>query len=71
MRSTHFKPTVVGGDKTKKAILGQDSVDWPAVPAASRSVGGTAWITLEQEKKDRMEDAPAGNRTDEVRANGI
>lgn len=49
MGSTHIKPTVVGDDKTKKAILGQDSVDWPAVLAACGSVGGTEWLTLEQE----------------------
>lgn len=49
MKIQHFKPTVIGGDKTKKAILGQDSVDWPAVIKASREVGGTEWITIEQE----------------------
>jgi sugar phosphate isomerase/epimerase len=48
-RTTHFKPTVREGDAGKKAILGQDSVDWPAVYAACRSVGGTEWIVLEQE----------------------
>jgi sugar phosphate isomerase/epimerase len=46
---THFKPTVVGGDKSKKPILGQDSVDWAAVLAACREFGGTEWITVEQE----------------------
>jgi sugar phosphate isomerase/epimerase len=48
-RSTHFKPTVLGKDPAKKAILGRDSVDWVAVLATCRSVGGTEWITLEQE----------------------
>lgn len=46
---THFKPTVIGDDTSKKAILGQDSVDWTAVLAACRQFGGTEWITLEQE----------------------
>jgi len=46
---THFKPTVVGNDSTKKPILGQDSVDWKAVIAACRDFGGTEWITVEQE----------------------
>lgn len=46
---THFKPTVVGGDKTKKAILCEDSVDWVAVLKACREFGGTEWVTLEQE----------------------
>jgi sugar phosphate isomerase/epimerase len=49
MKSTHFKPAVVGNDKTKKAFLGQDSVDWAAVLAACQQFGGTEWITLEQE----------------------
>lgn len=49
MKSTHFKPTVVKGEPGKKAFLGQDSVDWVAVIAACREVGGTEWITLEQE----------------------
>jgi sugar phosphate isomerase/epimerase len=51
MKSTHFKPAVVGGDnaKGKKPILGEDSVDWTAVLAACREIGGTEWITIEQE----------------------
>jgi sugar phosphate isomerase/epimerase len=49
MKILHFKPTVLGGDKTKKAIIGQDSLDWPAIIAACREVGGTEWITIEQE----------------------
>jgi sugar phosphate isomerase/epimerase len=59
MKITHFKPTVIGGDKTKKAFIGEDSVNWPAVIAACRDIGGTEWITLEQEaypdKKTPME----------------
>lgn len=46
---THFKPTIVGNDTTKKPILGQDSVDWAAVLAACRQYGGTEWVTIEQE----------------------
>jgi sugar phosphate isomerase/epimerase len=46
---THFKPAVIGDDKSKKPILGQDSVDWAAVLAACREFGGTEWVTLEQE----------------------
>jgi sugar phosphate isomerase/epimerase len=49
MKSTHFKPTVVGNDKSKKGILGQDSVDWAAVIVGCREFGGTEWITLAQE----------------------
>jgi sugar phosphate isomerase/epimerase len=50
MKSTHYKPTVIAADKgTKKAFLGEDSVDWAAVLKACIEVGGTEWITLEQE----------------------
>jgi sugar phosphate isomerase/epimerase len=50
MKSTHFKPTVVRADRgVKKSYLGQDSVNWPAVLAACRDLGGTEWVTLEQE----------------------
>lgn len=46
---THFKPTVVKNEPGKKAIFGQDSINWPPVLAACREVGGTEWITVEQE----------------------
>ena len=59
MKITHFKPTVVKGDAGKKAYLGEDSVDWAAVITACREIGGTQWITVEQEtypdKKSPME----------------
>jgi sugar phosphate isomerase/epimerase len=48
-RTVHYKPTVREGETGKKAILGQDSVDWPAVIAACVSKGGTEWIVMEQE----------------------
>ncbi|RPJ79432.1 MAG: sugar phosphate isomerase/epimerase, partial [Acidobacteria bacterium] len=48
-RTTHFKPTVKEGDAGKKAILGQDSVDWAGVYSACRKVGGTEWLVVEQE----------------------
>ncbi len=46
---THFKPTVVDNEAGKKAIFGEDSVNWPPVLKACREVGGTEWITIEQE----------------------
>lgn len=61
MKSTHFKPTVVKADRQsgKKAFIGQDSVDWRAVYITCRDIGGTEWVTLEQEaypdKKSPME----------------
>jgi sugar phosphate isomerase/epimerase len=49
-RSTHFKPAVLPRHaQTRKALLGEDSVDWVAVYAACVSVGGTEWIIVEQE----------------------
>jgi len=48
-KTVHFKPFARPADVGRKAILGQDSVDWPAVYAACRSVGGTEWIVIEQE----------------------
>ena len=48
-RTTHFKPTVREGDTGRKAIFGQDSVNWKPVYEACASVGGTEWIVLEQE----------------------
>jgi sugar phosphate isomerase/epimerase len=49
MKITHFKPTVVNKEPGKKAIFGQDSVNWVATLAACRDFGGTEWISLEQE----------------------
>jgi sugar phosphate isomerase/epimerase len=49
-KTTHFKPTVLGNDKaTKKAYLGEDSVDWAKVYTACCEVGGTEWVIVEQE----------------------
>ncbi len=48
----HFKPTVVKGEEKdgKKAIFGEDSVDWKSVIEACNTVGGTEWTTIEQER---------------------
>jgi sugar phosphate isomerase/epimerase len=48
-RTVHFKPFAREGDAGRKAILGQDSVDWAAIHEACASVGGTEWIVVEQE----------------------
>ena len=48
----HFKPIIIGNDKAdkaKKAILGQDSVDWVSTLEACRTVGGTECLIIEQE----------------------
>jgi sugar phosphate isomerase/epimerase len=48
-KTVHFKPTVRKEDAGKKAILGQDAVDWRAVYEACAYRGGTKWIVVEQE----------------------
>lgn len=51
-KEVHFKPTVVKADEkdsAKKAIFGQDSVDWVSVLAACSKLGGTEWVLVEQE----------------------
>jgi sugar phosphate isomerase/epimerase len=48
-RTTHFAPHA-GSDKPgRKAIIGQDSVDWKGCITACREVGGTEWFVIEQE----------------------
>jgi sugar phosphate isomerase/epimerase len=49
MKVVHIKPTVIKGEAGKKAIVGQDSVNWGPILTACREVGGTQWLTLEQE----------------------
>ena len=46
----HCKPTVVDGGEGEIAILGQDSVPWVEIIKACREVGGTEWLTIEQER---------------------
>ena len=49
MKVVHIKPTVIKGEAGKKAIFGEDSVKWGPILTACREVGGTVWLTLEQE----------------------
>jgi sugar phosphate isomerase/epimerase len=48
-RTVHFKPFARPADAGRKAILGQDSVDWGAIYAACAAHGGTEWVVVEQE----------------------
>jgi sugar phosphate isomerase/epimerase len=48
-KTVHFKPFARQEDTGRKAILGQDSVDWTGVYAACSTVGGTEWVVVEQE----------------------
>jgi len=47
--TAHFAPHAGSGETSKKAIIGQDSIDWKACITACRQVGGTEWYVLEQE----------------------
>ena len=49
MQVVHIKPTVFDGITDKKAIYGQDSVNWGPILTACQEFGGTEWLTLEQE----------------------
>ncbi len=49
MKVVHIKPAVIKNEAGKKAIFGQDSVNWPPILKACSEVGGTQWLTLEQE----------------------
>lgn len=49
MKVVHIKPTVTDKTSGKKALFGQDSVDWLPILKACRDTGGTEWLTLEQE----------------------
>jgi len=48
--STHFKAAENETHKGKLPIIGQDSANWPELIKATREVGGTQWIVLEQEE---------------------
>jgi sugar phosphate isomerase/epimerase len=49
MQVVHIKPAVFGNSSGKKAIFGEDSVNWGPVLTACRGPGATEWLTLEQE----------------------
>ena len=58
-KTTHFKAKLPKGAKGKKPIIGQDTIDWKSLITACYEVGGTEWLTVEQEdypdKKSPME----------------
>jgi sugar phosphate isomerase/epimerase len=47
--SMHYKAKFAPGTKGTP-IIGQDRTDWAALTAAAKSVGGTAWLIVEQEE---------------------
>lgn len=48
-RTTHYSPNAGRDQAEKKAIIGQDVIDWKACITACREVGGTEWFVVEQE----------------------
>lgn len=48
--TTHFKVRLPEGTKGKLPIIGQDTIDWPALIQANIEVGGTHWFVVEQEE---------------------
>ncbi len=48
--STHFKAAENEVERGKLPIIGQDSINWHELIHASKSVGGTKWLILEQEE---------------------
>lgn len=50
-RVTHFKAKLPkGADPAKKPFIGEDTIDWKSLVVACSQVGGTDWITVEQEE---------------------
>lgn len=47
--SIHYKAAENDTENGKLPIIGQDSLDWPALIKASDEIGGTNWLVLEQE----------------------
>ena len=47
--TTHYKAKLPKGAVDKQPIIGQDTIDWPALIKANATVGGTQWIVIEQE----------------------
>jgi sugar phosphate isomerase/epimerase len=48
--TTHYKVRLPEGTEGKLPIIGQDTIDWPALIKANIEVGGTRWLVVEQEE---------------------
>jgi sugar phosphate isomerase/epimerase len=46
---THYKASAPEEGNKEDPIIGKDTTDWKALIAANRAVGGTLWLTVEQE----------------------
>ncbi len=47
--TTHYKAAAPEEGNKENAIIGKDTTDWKALIEANRKIGGTLWITVEQE----------------------
>ena len=45
----HYKASSPESANQTRPIIGEDTINWPALIAANKEVGGTQWIVLEQE----------------------
>ncbi len=46
---THYKAAAPDEGNKEDPIIGKDTTDWKALIAANRTIGGTLWLTVEQE----------------------
>lgn len=47
--TTHYKAAAPEEGNKENPIIGQDTTDWKALIEANRKIGGTLWLTVEQE----------------------
>lgn len=47
--TTHYKAAAPEEGNKENAIIGKDTTDWKALIEANRTIGGTLWLTVEQE----------------------
>lgn len=47
--TTHYKAAAPEEGNKENPIIGKDTTDWKALIVANRTIGGTQWLTVEQE----------------------
>jgi sugar phosphate isomerase/epimerase len=47
--TTHYKASAPEEGNKEDPIIGKDTTDWKALIVANRTIGGTQWLTVEQE----------------------
>jgi sugar phosphate isomerase/epimerase len=47
--TTHYKAAAPEDGNKEDPIIGKDTTDWKALIVANRTIGGTLWLTVEQE----------------------